>query len=221
MEERIFVLRKRVKLISMTLLFCLLAWYSRSFLRETGEDLLVTLWNRTFHRVGPDCIYWIAMRLAAWIVIYLHLLRLESGFSIYLFLRQRSYVRVFAGTYIGCIEIAVCYYGVGTLLMAVCYGVALPDIDAGSLLWQTGLPLILAEEGLEALSFCLAAYAVHCLFRKAEVGFLAVLAGRLVLNLVTGGVRPGLPVQLAVNLGMICVVFLLAFRDFAEKYLDM
>ena len=161
------------------------------------------------------------MRLAVWIVIYLHLLRLESGFSIYLFLRQRSYVRVFAGTYIGCIGMAVCYYGVGTLIMAVCHGAALPGIDAGSLLWQTGLPLILAEEGLEALSFCLAAYAVYCLFRKAEAGFLAVLAGRLVLNFVTGGVRPGLPIQLAVNLGMICVVFLLAFRDFAEKYLDM
>ena len=81
-------LRKPVKLISMALLFFLLAWYSRLFLMETGEDLLVCTWNRTFHRFEADCIYWITMRLAAWILIYLHLLRLESGFSIYLFLTE-------------------------------------------------------------------------------------------------------------------------------------
>lgn len=213
-------LRKRVRPISMFLLFYLLAWYSRSYLREAGEELLVSMWNRTFHGLGPDCVYWIAMRLAAWISIYLHLLRLESGFSVYLFLRQRSYGRVFFGTYIGCIGIAVCYYGVGTLIMAACHGAALPGIDAGSLLLQSGLPLILAEEGLEALSFCLIAYVVHCLFRKEEAGFLAVLAGRLILNFITGGVRPGLPVQLAVNLVMTGLVFLIAFRDFAEKFID-
>lgn len=110
--------------------------------------------------------------------------------------------------------------GVGTLIMAVCHGAALPGTDAGSLLWQTDLPLILAEEGLEALSFCLAVYVVHCLLRKPEAGFLAVLAGRLILNFVTGGVRPGLPVQLAVNLAMTGLVFLMAFRDFAEKFID-
>lgn len=213
-------LRKRVRLISMFLLFCLLAWYSRSYLRKNGEELLVSVWNHTFHRFGPDCIYWITMRLAAWISIYLYLLRLESGFSVYLFLRQRSYGKVFTGTYIGCIRIAVFYYGVGTLIMTVCHWAALPDIDAVSLLQQTGLPLILAEEGLEALSFCLAAYAVHGLFRKAEAGFLAVLAGRLVLNFATGGARPGLSVQLAVNLVMAGLVFLMAFRDFTEKFID-
>ena len=213
-------LRKRVRLVSMFLFFCLLAWYSRSFLRETGDEILVSMWNRTFHRFGPDCIYWIVMRLTAWIFIYLHLLRLESGFSVYLFLRQRSYGKVFAGTYTGCIGMAVCYYGVGTLIMAVCHGAALPGIDAGSLLWQTNMPLILAEEGLEDLSFCLAAYVMHCFLRKTEAGFLAVLAGRLILNFVTGGVRLGLPVQLAVNLVMTGLVFLMAFRDFAEKFID-
>lgn len=214
-------LRKPVKLISMALLFFLLAWYSRLFLMETGEELLVCTWNHTFHRFGADCIYWIAMRLAAWISIYLHLLRLESGFSIYLFLRQRSYGKVFLRTYAGCIGRAVCYYGVGTLVMAVFHSLTLPGVDMGSLLWQSDLLRALAEEGLEALSFCLAAYVVHCVFRHAEAGFLAVLAGRLLLNFVTGGNRPVLPVQIAVNLIMICVVFFLAFRNFAEKYVDM
>jgi len=204
----------------MFLLFCLLAWYSRSYLRETGEELLVAVWNRTFHRFGPDCIYWIAMRLAAWISIYLHLLRLESGFSIYLFLRQRSYGKVYLHTYAGCVRRAACYYGAGTLAMAIFHSLTLPGIDIRSLLWQSGLLRALVEEGLEALSFCLAAYVVHCIFRHAEAGFLTVLAGRLLLNFATGGARPMLPVQIAVNLVMTGLVFLMAFRDFAEKYID-
>lgn len=213
-------LRKRVRLVSMALFFCLLAGYSQAFLGEAGEELLVCMWNRTFCRIGPDCIYWIAMRLAAWILIYLHLLRLESGFSVYLFLRQRSYGKVFLHTYAGCIGRAVCYYGAGTLVMAVWHGVTLPGVDAGGLLCQGGLPQVLAEEELEALSFCLAAYVLHCVFRHAEAGFLAVLAGRALLNFATGGARPALPVQLAVSLVMAGVVFLLAFRDFAEKFID-
>lgn len=205
----------------MILLFCLLAWYARSYLMETDEELLLRIWDRTFHRFGPDCIYWIAMRLTAWIAVYLHLLRLESGFSIYLFLRQKSYGKVFWGTYAGCVGRAVCYYGFGTLVMAVFLCLTGSGVDPGELLQQSGLLLILAEESLEALSFCLAAYVVHCVFRKAEAGFLAVLAGRLLLNFVTGGIRPALPMQIAVNLIMICVVFFLAFRDFAEKYIEI
>ncbi len=213
--------RKRLRLISMFLLFCLLAWYSKSFLRDSGEDFLVCLWNRTFYRFGADCIYWITLRLAAWISVYMHLLRLENGFSIYLFLRQRSYGKVFLHTYIGCVGRAVCYYGVGTMVMAIFHGLTVSGVNPGILLQQSGLLLILVEEGFEALSFCLTAYVLHCIFRKAEAGFLTVLAGRLLLNFVTGGGRPGLPIQLAVNLIMVCLVFFLAFRDFAEKYADM
>lgn len=205
----------------MILFFCLLAWYSQLFLRENGKELLVCVWNDTFDRLGPDCIYWITMRLTAWLSIYLHLLRLESGLSIYLFLRQRSYGKVFLRTYTGCIGRAVYYYGAGTLVMAVFHSLTIPGMNMGSLLWQSGLIRILAEEGLEALSFCLAAYVVHCIFGKAEAGFLVVLVGRLLLNLATGGGRPALPVQIAVNLIMICMVFSLAFRFFFKKYMDM
>ena len=37
---------------------------------------------QTFLCQNPDCIYWIAMRLTAWIAVYLQLLRLENGFKI-------------------------------------------------------------------------------------------------------------------------------------------
>lgn len=214
-------LKKRVELISMILLFCLLAWYSRSYLMETEEELLLHIWDRTFQRFGPDCIYWIAMRITAWITVYLHLLRLESGFSIYLFLRQKSYGKVFLHTYTGCMGRAVCYYGAGTLIMAVFFGLMGSGVDLGELLQQSGLLQTLAEESLEALSFCLAAYVAHCVFRKAEAGFLVILAGRLLLNFATGGVRPALPIQTAVNLIMTCVVFFFSFRDFAEKYIEI
>lgn len=127
---------------------------------------------------------------------------------------------MFVGTYIGCVGLAVCYYGVGTVIMAICHGIVLPGIEVGNLLGQRGLPLILVEEGLEALSFCLTAYVVHCLFRKAETGFLAVLVGRMILNFVTGGIRPELLVQMAFNLIMTYLVFLMAFRDFAEKFIE-
>ncbi|MCM1187194.1 MAG: hypothetical protein NC251_11435 [Lachnoclostridium sp.] len=211
-------LRKHAKRASFILLFCLLAWYSGE--AGPGAELLVSMWDRTFYRIGADCVYWITMRLAAWIVIYLHLLRLESGFFVYLFLRQRSYGKVFLHTYAGCVGRAMCYYGIGTLIMAVFHSLTLPGVRIGSLLCQGALPRILAEEGLEALSFCLAAYAVHCVFRHAEAGFLVTLTGRLALNFATGGARPGLPVQLTVLLVLTMVVFFMAFRNFAEKYID-
>lgn len=214
-------LKRAARWISFPLLFCLLGWYDWCFLRETGEDILIHTWNLTFHKLDGVCIYWMAMRFAAWVMIYLHLLRLESGFSIYLFFRQKSYGKVFLYTYTGCIGRAVCYYGVGTLIMAFFFGLVGSGVDLGELLQQSGLLLILAEESLEALSFCLAAYVVHCAFRKAEAGFLVVLAGRLLLNFATGGDRPALSVQIAVNLIMICAVFFLAFRNFAEKYIEI
>lgn len=210
-------LKKCVKLISMVMLFCLLAWYSRHQPMENDKELLLHIWDCTFRRFGSDCIYWISMRLAAWIVVYLRLLHLESGISVYLFLRQRSYGKIFLCTYTECIGRSVCYYGAGTLIMAAFFGLTGAGADPGELLQQGGLFLTLAEESLETLSFCLAAYAVHYLFGKAEAGFLAVLAGRLLLNFALSGRRPVLQVQIAVNLIMSGVVFFLAFRDFMEK----
>lgn len=212
-------LRRNAGWVSFLVLFSVLAWYARYFCGEEYENILVCIWNRTFHRLNGECVYWITMRLAAWVAIYLRLLRLESGFSIYLFLRRRSYARVFAYTYGACVGIALCYYGAGTLVMAACHGAAWKASPAG-LLCPAGLPQILAEEGLEALNMCLAAYAVSSLLGKKEIGFLAILAGRLTLNFFTGGERSGLPVQSAANLVMAGVVFFMAFRNFAEKYID-
>lgn len=204
------------------LLFCLLVLYTeKSTLAEMGEGLLVSMWNSTFQFFDANCLYWISLRLAAWLVVYAHLLRLEGGFSIYLFLRQKSYGRVFLRTYLGCIGRAACYFCVGTVVMALFFDLTMPGLRFGSLLWQDGLLLALAEEILEALSVCLLAFLVRCISKKAEIGFLVALVARLVLNFVSSGERPSLLVQLPVNLVLSCAVFFLTFRNFAEKYVDM
>lgn len=210
-------LKTLVRALCFVLFFYLLAWYFQHVFGEAREDILVCTWNLSFRRPDAACMCWILLRLPAWIFLHLRFLRLESGFSVYLFLRQGSYWRVFARTYAGCIGMVGCYYGVGTLIMAVCHGVALPGVNVTRLLWQSGLLRILAEEGLEALSFCLAAYGVYRLFQKVEVGFLAVLAGRLLLNYATGGTRPELPVQMMVNFVIIALTYNIAFHDFPEK----
>lgn len=214
-------LKKHIRLISIILLFCLLAWYSQHFLGEVQQDILWRTWNRSFSRLNADCIYWITLRLTVWILIYLRLLRLENGFSIYLFLRQGSYWKIFMRTYLECIGMAVCYFGIGTLIMAIYHSVMSLGLNAAHLLWQNGLLQILAEEGLECLSFCLMAYMAHWFFKKAEAGFLVVLAGRLFLNFATGGGRQELPVQVAVNLVMVGMVFFIAFHDFTEKMIEL
>lgn len=213
-------LRRVVRPMSFVLLFCLLAWYSQHFFGEVREDILVCTWNLTFHSMDASCIYWITLRLTAWIFIYLRLLRLESGFSIYLFLRQRSYFRVFARTYAECVGAAICYYGIGTLIMAVYHSVTRSEIDMGSVLRQSCLVRIVAEECLECLGFCLTAYMVYCVFKKAETAFLAVLAGRLLLNFMTGRMRPTLPVQTMVNLAITGLGFYMGFHGFVEKIGD-
>ncbi len=210
-------LRKPAKSISFVLLFCLLAWYSRRFLGETQEDILVCTWNHSFHRMNADCIYWMALRLAAWIFIYLRLLRLENGFSIYLFLRRRSFSRIFMRMYVSCLGKALWYYGLGTLVMAVCHWSVTPGAGLGRLLYQEGLPEILAGECLGGFSFCLAAYLLYCLFRRAEVGFLAALTGRLLLGFASGGARLGLPVQIAVTCVLTGIVFFAAAHNFYNK----
>lgn len=210
-------LKTLVRSLCFVLFFDLLAWYFQHVFEEARQDILVCTWNLSFRRPDAACMCWILLRLPAWISLYLRFLRLESGFSVYLFLRQRSYWRVFARTYAGCIGMTVCYYGIGTLIMAVCHGVTLPGVNVARLLWQSGLLRILAEEGLEALSFCLATYGVYRLFQKAEMGFLVVLAGRLLLNFATGGTRPELPVQMTVNFVIIGLTYKIAFRDFPEK----
>lgn len=210
-------LRKPAKAISFVLLFCLLAWYSRRYMGEVQEEILVAAWSRAFRRLNGDCIYWMALRLAAWLFIYLRLLRLESGFSVYLFLRRRSFARVFLRTYTGCLGTALCYYCLGTLIMAVCHWAAVPGTDLGLLLWQERLPEILAGECLGSLSLCLAAYLVFSLCGRAEAGFLAVLTGRLLWGFGVGETGVGLPVQAVLGCVLAGAAFFAAARNFYFK----
>ena len=61
----------------------------------------------------------------------------------------------------------------------------------------------------------------HCIFRKAEAGFLVALAGRLLLGFAVGEGRMGLFWQVIVHLAIIGIVFFVAFHNFAEKIGDI
>lgn len=213
-------LRKHVKFISFVLLFSLLAWYSQCYFEEVSERILVQTWNCTFKRFNAACIYWMILRLPIWILIYLQLLHLEYGFSVYLFLRQGSYHKIFFSVYIRSLCTVVFYFGIGTLIMAIYHGISSPRLIMSNLLCQSGLLRILMEEGIECLSCCLLAYIVHCITRKVEIGLLFVLVGRFLLNFATDGVRQTLLVQMIVNLILVSVFFYIAFRKFTEKYMD-
>lgn len=210
-------LRKLARPISFILFFGLFAWYSRQYFREVREDVLIRTWTLTFHRLDSDCVYWIILRMAGWVCIYLCLLRLESGFSVYMFLRHRSFSVVFVRTYVRCISVVLSYYGLGTLVMAVCHRAMEPGAELGQLLWQSRLPGILGGECMGCLSFCLAAYLVYCIFRKVEVGFLTVLAARLFFGFAVGGERPGLLVQTVLAAVMTGMAFCVAFYNFKAE----
>lgn len=213
-------LRKHIKLISFVLLFNIFAWYSQRYLGEVSEGILVQTWNCTFKRFNAACIYWMTLRLPIWILIYLQLLHLENKFSVYLFIRQGNYRKIFICVYIKCICIVACYFAVGTIIMAVYHSVLILGMNVLDILFYDEVMQILVEEGLECLSCCLLAYIIHCGIKKAEVGFLIVLVGRLLFNFATDGIRQGLPIQMIANLLLVFAVFYIAFRDFSEKYLD-
>ena len=50
-------LRKPAKAISFVLLFCLLAWYSRRYMGEVQEEILVAAWRSEERRVGKESRY--------------------------------------------------------------------------------------------------------------------------------------------------------------------
>lgn len=210
-------LRRAARLISFILLFCLFAEYSRKFLGEDPESILIRTWTITFHKLDAIFIYWIMLRMIGWIVVYLRMLRLESGFTVYLFLRQRSFPAVYVRMYVSCLCMTLLYYGLGTAVMAVYHRAAAPGTDIRWLLCPDRLPAVLAGECLGCLIFCLSAYLIHRLCRKAEIGFLAALIGRLLLGYAVEEVQLGLPFTLAVNLLLAVVVFCLMAHNFGER----
>lgn len=209
-------LRKLVRSINFMLMFGLFAWYSGRYFREVGEDVLVRTWTITFYKLDASCIYWVTLRVAGWIFVYLCLLRLEGGFSVYLYIRHRSFAAVFRRIFAQCIGIVLAYYGIGTLAMAVCHKVMVSETEILKLLCQGRLPFVLIGECLGGLSFCLAAYLVYLVIRRAEAGFLAVLSGRIILGVLAGWERPGLPIQMAFTAAMTVAVFYVAFYRFRQ-----
>lgn len=213
-------LKKHAKWVSIILLFVLLALYSSGFLPDAKSDILVATWTQTFHRVDGNCVYWIVLRLCAWILVYLRLLRLDCEFSIYLYLRQRSYLKIYARTCLESLAIIVSYYTVCTLVMAFCHSMFI-KISIGTLLVQEHLPTVLAEECLECLSFCLAAYLLNCVLSKPEASFAVALVLRVILNFITNGMRPKISIQVVTCVVVLSASYWISYRGFERKITEI
>lgn len=211
-------LRKLARLISFILLCLLLAWYSCTVLAsEAPTNMLLGTWESTFHRFGSRCIHWILMRIACWMWVYLRMLRLENGFSLYLFIRKRNYMSLFIRMYADCVCIAVFYFVCASIIMAFYFAVVIPGERVGHLLFDTGIPGALVVEIVGCLTLCLAAYFIYCCTKRTELGMLIALAGRIVLGYLFHGRRLGVAAGLAVNVVLAAMVLYLAARNFAKR----
>lgn len=211
-------LRKLARSISFVLLCLLLAWYSWTFLApEEPPNILLGTWESTFHRFGSHCIHWILMRIACWMWVYLRMLRLENGFSLYLFIRNRNFMSLFLRMYKECVCIAVLYYVCASVIMAFYFAAVIPGESAGRLLFDTGIPRTLVIEIMGCLTLCLVAYFIYCCTKRTELGMLIALAGRIALGYLFHGRRLGVAAGLAVNVVLAVVVLYLAARNFAKR----
>ena len=112
-------LRKIGKLVSLLLLYYLLAWYSTRILENIEyENYLIRAWQSSFYKLDVRCIHWIAMRIAIWIAVFLELMRLENPLTIYLFIRERNFISLFIKTYCKCLLEVIFYFGLAMLAMA-------------------------------------------------------------------------------------------------------
>lgn len=157
-------------------------------------------WAADFDRFNAMCIHWIAMRITAWLFTLWQMFWLEQRFMIYLFLRERSYRKMFVRQYGKCALGVVGYFVTQLLVFAVLavrhYG--------GSFVYsgfrQTELWAVLMNETLGTLNFCLLVYGLYCKTRKAEISFLIILAARMTLGCAVGGLSQYFYVCLALNL---------------------
>ena len=112
-------LRKIGKLVSLLLLYYLLAWYSTRILENIEyENYLIRAWQSSFYKLDVRCIHWITMRIAIWVAVFLELMRLENPLTIYLFIRERNFISLFIKTYCKCLLEVIFYFGLAMLAMA-------------------------------------------------------------------------------------------------------
>jgi hypothetical protein len=184
-------------------------------------NLLQCVWEIRFTRINGECIQWIGMRLIGWILVYLTMMRLESRFTIFLFIRQRNYLTLFLKMYVNCLYRVLLYFALSMAVMAFFYS-GISDVKTvGMMLFRKEMFAIYIKECFGCLNFCLAVYLVYCLTKRAEISFLAVLACRLMGGVFIQGLEVGMIAGIALNLLLAGVALMLSAHNFADRISGM
>lgn len=211
-------MKKIVKTVCFVLLCCLLAQYS---VRIIGTDdqyhFLARAWESTFTKFNAKCIHWIGMRVTIWIYVYLIMMRLENSFTIYLFIRQRNFMKLFIRMYARCLRSVMLYYGLAMIIMAICFHITLQEESFWQLLFQNDILIIYTRECAASLNFCLTAYFIYCLIKRMELGFLVTLGSRLLLFIFMNGLNIPIITELFINVILTGIVLYYAAHNFAER----
>lgn len=211
-------LRKTIKPISFILLCCLLAMYSLKMPEdEYSGNILVNTWESGFVRFDAKCIHWISLRISVWIYVFLRMLRLENGFTIYIFIRQRNFIVLFFKMYVKCIGCVLLYFAMAMTVMAAVFSVSVSGSDFGKMLFCQELGRIFIKECIESLNFCLIAYFIYCCTKKMEIAFLITLACGLLLEAVTQGNGVFFLTVIVSNIVLVVSVLNYAAHNFAER----
>ncbi len=211
-------LRKIGKLVSLLLLYYLLAWYSTRILENIEyENYLIRAWQSSFYKLDVRCIHWITMRIAIWVAVFLELMRLENPLTIYLFIRERNFISLFIKTYCKCLLEVIFYFGLAMLAMAAYFFLLTGSWEVFGGLWQEKTAVIVLRESLDGLNFCLAAYFLYCFTKHAEISFLVILTLRLLLGFAVKGEHIGVWTELFVNILLAAGTLYYASRNFVKR----
>lgn len=211
-------LRRIGKLVSIVLLYFMLTWYAKnSMLISNGKEFLEAAWQSYFSAVNAQCIYWIALRLGIWISILMLMVRLETPFTIYLFLRKRNYISLFLKMYIECILYALVLYSMAMAVMAVVFWVMAPGTHLVEIIGNKNLVEMIIWECLDCLNICLVAYILFCLTRRMETGVIVALSGRILLGIVMEGEKPGTNAELCLQVLLAIGSLIYSAYSFTER----
>lgn len=136
-----------------------------------------------FKQIDIRCIQWILIRLPVWYMFLNQMLQIENKFSFYLFIRNRSYIKLYLSTFFkSFVKVFVYYFDmflcIGILVYTACGGSFFKGTDAGSIIY------LFVHESLQTTSFCLGVYILFCLLKKLEQSFLIVLCCQIILKMI-------------------------------------
>lgn len=185
---------------------------------------LIRRWSADFEQFNAACIHWFAMRITIWLFVLWRLLWLEQRFMLYLFIRERNYMKMFVKQYVMCLIDTIFYFSIQLFVFAV--QAAWYDKEVHGVLYglvQPELWIVLVNEIFGVLNMCMFVYGLYCIIGKAETSFLLVLTARLILGCMAGGftqyLDAGLVVNILGNAVLLAGVMYLAGRGFYDRML--